>query len=102
MAGEGGHHLEQTGEDELALKVGIGQSARRLGLPVPHVRVGVRSGDTTPQERRLTARLTDVAGAVTRAGMSAPVLFIIGRVVDLYDPAQLVPAALEVAEVAHA
>ena len=57
---------------------------------------------TTPQERRLTARLTDVAGAVTRAGMSAPVLFIIGRVVDLYDPAQLVPAALEVAEGAHA
>ena len=57
---------------------------------------------TTPQERRLTARLTDVAGEVTRAGMSAPVLFIIGRVVDLYDPAQLVPAALEVAEGADA
>ncbi|WP_068430048.1 Lhr family helicase [Piscicoccus intestinalis] len=36
--------------------VGIGQSARRLGLPVPHVRVGVRSGDTTPQERRDFAR----------------------------------------------
>ena len=41
-------------------------------------------------------------GAVTRAGMSAPVLFIIRRVVDLYDPAQLVAEALEVAEGAHA
>ena len=32
--------------------VGIGQSARRLAIPVPDVRVGVRSGDTTPGDRR--------------------------------------------------
>src|SRR5690606_30769778 len=32
--------------------VGIGQSARRLGLPVPPVTVGVRSGDTTASDRR--------------------------------------------------
>ncbi|WP_309066738.1 ATP-dependent helicase [Microbacterium sp.] len=32
--------------------VGIGQSARRLGLPVPEVTVGVRSGDTTSSDRR--------------------------------------------------
>jgi ATP-dependent Lhr-like helicase len=32
--------------------VGIGQSARRLGIPVPEVTVGVRSGDTTTSDRR--------------------------------------------------
>src|SRR5690606_13810082 len=32
--------------------IGIGQSARRLGLPVPEVTVGVRSGDTTASDRR--------------------------------------------------
>ncbi len=32
--------------------VGIGQSARRLGVAVPEVTVGVRSGDTTSADRR--------------------------------------------------
>lgn len=32
--------------------VGIGQSARRLGIPAPDVSVGVRSGDTTSSDRR--------------------------------------------------
>ncbi|MEJ1088621.1 ATP-dependent helicase [Microbacterium sp. Mu-80] len=32
--------------------VGIGQSARRLGLDVPEITVGVRSGDTTSSDRR--------------------------------------------------
>ncbi|MCW2847484.1 MAG: dependent helicase, Lhr family [Marmoricola sp.] len=32
--------------------VGIRQTAERLGTKVPEIRVGVRSGDTTPQERR--------------------------------------------------
>ena len=32
--------------------VGIRQTADRLGVEVPEIRVGVRSGDTTPQERR--------------------------------------------------
>ena len=32
--------------------VGIGQSARRLGLEVPGVTVGVRSGDTSSSDRR--------------------------------------------------
>ncbi|MET0861779.1 MAG: ATP-dependent helicase [Microbacterium sp.] len=32
--------------------VGIGQSGRRLGMPVPEVTVGVRSGDTTSSDRR--------------------------------------------------
>jgi len=32
--------------------VGIGQSARRLGITVPSISVGVRSGDTTSSDRR--------------------------------------------------
>ena len=36
--------------------VGVGQTARRLGVPVPDVTVGVRSGDTTSQDRRLLVR----------------------------------------------
>jgi ATP-dependent Lhr-like helicase len=32
--------------------VGIGQAARRLGIPLPEVTVGVRSGDTTSADRR--------------------------------------------------
>jgi ATP-dependent helicase Lhr and Lhr-like helicase len=35
--------------------IGITQTARRLGVPVPEVSVGVRSGDTTPAERRALA-----------------------------------------------
>ncbi|MBN9177678.1 MAG: ATP-dependent helicase [Microbacterium sp.] len=41
--------------------VGIGQSARRLGIPVPDVTVGVRSGDTTSADRRkLVAEPPDI------------------------------------------
>jgi ATP-dependent helicase Lhr and Lhr-like helicase len=37
--------------------VGVTQTAKRLGLPAADVTVGVRSGDTTTQDRRLLARL---------------------------------------------
>jgi len=37
--------------------VGVTQTAKRLGLPAPDVTVGVRSGDTTTQDRRLLARV---------------------------------------------
>jgi ATP-dependent Lhr-like helicase len=37
--------------------VGVTQTAKRLGLAAPDVTVGVRSGDTTTQDRRLLARL---------------------------------------------
>ncbi|MGO3191320.1 MAG: DEAD/DEAH box helicase, partial [Microbacterium sp.] len=41
--------------------VGIGQSARRLGIPAPGVTVGVRSGDTTSSDRRkLVSNPTDI------------------------------------------
>lgn len=36
--------------------VGIGQAAQRLGLPAPDIRVGTRSGDTPPAERRAFAK----------------------------------------------
>jgi ATP-dependent Lhr-like helicase len=36
--------------------VGVTQTAKRLGLPAPTVTVGVRSGDTTTQDRRMLAR----------------------------------------------
>jgi len=36
--------------------VGVTQTAKRLGLPAPEVSVGVRSGDTTPGDRRVLAR----------------------------------------------
>jgi ATP-dependent Lhr-like helicase len=36
--------------------VGVTQTARRLGVEVPSITVGVRSGDTTPADRRLLAR----------------------------------------------
>ncbi|MFI5720869.1 ATP-dependent helicase [Nocardia sp. NPDC051750] len=36
--------------------VGVRQTARRLGLPAPEISVGVRSGDTTTQERRRLQR----------------------------------------------
>ncbi|WP_168581748.1 ATP-dependent helicase [Gephyromycinifex aptenodytis] len=41
--------------------VGIGHAATRLGLGTPQVEVAVRSGDTTPQERRaFSRRPTDI------------------------------------------
>ncbi|MCU1543477.1 MAG: box helicase [Microbacteriaceae bacterium] len=36
--------------------VGVTQTAKRLGLAAPEVTVGVRSGDTTPGDRRVLAR----------------------------------------------
>jgi ATP-dependent Lhr-like helicase len=36
--------------------VGVTQTAKRLGMPAPAVTVGVRSGDTSTQDRRLLAR----------------------------------------------
>ncbi|HEX4057985.1 MAG TPA: ATP-dependent helicase [Galbitalea sp.] len=37
--------------------VGVTQTAKRLGLPAPDITVGVRSGDTSTQDRRLLARV---------------------------------------------
>ncbi|MFF0306418.1 DEAD/DEAH box helicase [Streptosporangium sp. NPDC004379] len=40
---------------------GLRQTARRLGLPVPEISVAIRSGDTSPEERRrFAARPADI------------------------------------------
>ncbi|MEV4746831.1 ATP-dependent helicase [Streptosporangium sp. NPDC049248] len=40
---------------------GLRQTARRLGLPVPEISVAIRSGDTSPEERRrFAARPSDI------------------------------------------
>ena len=41
---------------------------------------------TLPRERRLLSRLDAIARDAAEAGLTAPVLFIIGRVVGLYRP----------------
>ena len=47
------------------------------------------SAVTTPRERRVTATLADVAVVMAAAEMAAPVLFVIGHVVSLYQTAAL-------------
>lgn len=47
---------------------------------------------TTPRERRLLSTLAAIPADVVAAGMEAPVLFVIGHVVSLYDAA--LPMAL--------
>jgi len=42
---------------------------------------------TTRRERRLSSRLDRIAAEVARAGLAAPVLFIIGHVAGLYAEA---------------
>ena len=41
---------------------------------------------TTPRERRLISRLDAIARDAREAGLAAPVLFVVGRVVTLADP----------------
>jgi uroporphyrin-III C-methyltransferase len=47
---------------------------------------------TTPRETRVLSDLSGIAAAVADAQPEAPVLFIIGRVVSLYEPALLASA----------
>jgi uroporphyrin-III C-methyltransferase len=49
------------------------------------------AGATTPRERRLVSSLTDIARDVAAAGMTAPVLFVIGRVVTLAGAVPALP-----------
>ncbi len=53
----------------------------------PETPVLAVSAATTPAERRLRADLAGVGGAVRRAGLAGPVLFIVGEVVALGDGA---------------
>lgn len=47
---------------------------------------------TTPRESRVLSDLSGIAAAAAEAQPEAPVLFIIGRVVSLYEPASLASA----------
>lgn len=62
-------------------------SARLIahGMPVDLPVLAVSSA-TTPRETRLVSRLDSISRDATEADMNAPVLFIIGRVVDLHRP----------------
>jgi uroporphyrin-III C-methyltransferase len=58
---------------------------------------------TTPQERRLVSRLDQVGCDVRDAGLTAPVLFMIGRVVTLYSETMVTEElASEAIAAAHA
>jgi uroporphyrin-III C-methyltransferase len=67
----------------------MGEIAARLmahGLPGDTPVLAVAAA-TLPRERRLVSRLDAIARDAAEAGLAAPVLFIIGRVVGLYQPA---------------
>jgi uroporphyrin-III C-methyltransferase len=64
----------------------IGEIACRLcaaGLDATTPVLAIANG-TTPRERRLTARLDEIADASRRAAFGGPVLFVIGRVAGLH------------------
>jgi len=65
------------------------------GLPASMPVMALASA-TTPRERRLVSRLDRIARDATAAGLTAPVLFIIGHVVSLY---QAMPACLPAREI---
>lgn len=77
----------------------IGAIAAELvahGLPGDLPVLAVASA-TTPRERRILSTLDAVAADVATADPAAPVLFLIGRVVSLYDDTLSALAALHVA-----
>ncbi|MCL7464894.1 uroporphyrinogen-III C-methyltransferase [Phaeovulum sp. NW3] len=61
------------------------------GLPASLPVLAVASV-TTPRETRILSTLSGIAADVAQAEPEAPVLFVIGRVVSLYDDVALVPA----------
>jgi uroporphyrin-III C-methyltransferase len=54
------------------------------GMPADLPVMAISNG-TNPTERRLVARLDDIAGLTFKAAFDGPVLFIVGRVVSLYE-----------------
>jgi len=65
----------------------------RHGLPASLPVMAV-SAATTPRESRLTSTLGGIAADVARVQPDAPVLFVIGHVVSLYDSIALADALL--------
>ncbi|MCB2128193.1 MAG: uroporphyrinogen-III C-methyltransferase [Rhodobacteraceae bacterium] len=69
----------------------IGEIATRLiahGMP-PGLPVMAVASVTTPREERLVATLSTIAQDIEQADLAAPVLFVIGHVVSLYETAAL-------------
>jgi uroporphyrin-III C-methyltransferase len=62
-------------------QIAMGLMTENLPGSTPVLAVGCA---TTPEERRLVSRLDRIAGDVREAGLAAPTLFIIGKVVSLY------------------
>lgn len=69
----------------------ISRQLMRHGLPAGFPVLAVGSA-TTPRETRLLSTLGGIAGDMARTTLDAPVLFIIGHVVSLYQPALLARA----------
>jgi uroporphyrin-III C-methyltransferase len=84
-------------ETTLVVYMGAGAIAEisaqliRHGLPRELPVLAVASA-TTPRETRILSTLHGIAGDVSRTTPEAPVLFIIGRVVSLYEPTLLAQA----------
>lgn len=70
----------------------IAQELVAHGMPADLPVLAVASA-TTPRETRIVSTLDAVAAAVAVADPEAPVLFLIGRVVSLYDEAATAKAA---------
>jgi len=81
-----------SGQTTLVVYMGaanIADIAVRLvdhGLPSATPVLAVANA-TTPRERRLVSTLADIGDAIVSSALEAPVLFIIGQVVSLYDDA---------------
>ena len=63
----------------------FGHDGEPIEVPVDLPVLAVSSA-TTPRETRLVSRLDSISRDATEADMNAPVLFVIGRVVDLHRP----------------
>ncbi len=74
-------------------EISAGLVAHGLGGDTPVMAI---ARATTPQERRLVSRLDRIERDTHDAGLRAPVLFVIGKVVSLYTDFALSRASIEI------
>ncbi|WP_406644788.1 uroporphyrinogen-III C-methyltransferase [Aliisedimentitalea scapharcae] len=77
-------------------QIAMGLMTEKLPGSTPVMAVGRA---TTPDERRLVSRLDSIATDVRKAELSAPTLFIIGRVVSLYAKEPITEIARDLMQV---
>lgn len=93
-------HGLADGETTLVVYMGaanireISERLMECGLSGSTPVLAVNNG-TTPRERQLTANLASIADEAQTAEFTGPLLFIIGRVVSLYNEAEAHPSALK-------